>query len=157
MSKFKTGDKVRIKETAGGYDEDSRNCWFIVGKSDYDWDYTIDKYQDDFELVEDIRDSGKEHVHYDLIMKWASDPSGVVVEYFDNVEMCWKYTEKPTWVSSCQYRFKPEEPERVFPTTSLTDDELTTLFDVTLGGVADALKAIANESIKRYILELDNK
>lgn len=149
MTKFKLGDKVRLKDQVGGYPQSDFSQVFAYGVGG-DWDYTINEYEDDFELVEENK---LHHVHYDLIMKWAANPSGVVVEYFDNVDMCWKYIEKPTWVSSCQYRFKPEEPERVFPTTSLTKSEIFSIF-TTNNGVKDldaGLKAVADGAIMRYI------
>lgn len=151
MGKFKVGDKVRIKDGVVGYLQESYDTIFIYGE-DQQWDYTFHEHPDDFELVEENK---QRHVHYDLIVKWAANPSEAVVEYFDNVEMCWKYIEKPAWVSSCQYRFKPEESERVFPTTSLTDDELHELY-MNNSPHDNALESIANTAIKRYILEQED-
>ena len=152
MSKFKNGDKIRLKAGVTGWSGYTGVVWefpyedvdgISVGKLVMDW-------ENDFELAEP---SPEKHIHYDMIVQWAANPSRVV-QYCDNYSDVWDdCVDNPKWTETLRYRFKPEEPERVFPTTSLTDNELTTLFDVTLGGVADALRAIANAAIKCYILE----
>ncbi len=161
--KFKVGDKVRVKETAIGYDEDSRNCQLVFGKSYDDWNYTMDKYPDDFELVEVEQDSNnKKHIHYDMIVQWVANPSRVVqYDVFNTVsgEEDWYDcpANSPTWNPLKRYRFKPEEPERVFPTTNMTDDDLIEVYcqaDALCS--ADQYRAIANEAVKRYILEQEN-
>lgn len=159
MSKFKNGDKIRLKAGVQGWSSGYSGVVWEFPYEDVDGisvGNLVRDWEDDFELSEP---APQKHIHYDMIVEWAANHSRVV-QYWNTKDCAWydaPHDNKPAWNPETRYRFKPEEPERVFPTTSLTDDELTTLFDVTLGGVADALKAIANESIKRYILELDNK
>ncbi len=160
-NKFTIGSKIRLKPTANHWsDEYYSKTWeypnepLSVGDNPV-CDY-VRQYPDDFELVEA---TSERHIHYDMIVEWAANHSRVV-QYWNTKDCAWydaPHDNKPAWNPETRYRFKPEESARIFPTTSLTDNELTTLFDVTLGGVADALRAIANEAIKRYILELDNK
>ena len=56
----------------------------------------------------------KKHVHHDLIIAWAANPSRVVEElvkepYFGS--STWMRINNPTWDPTKQYRFKPEEPK----------------------------------------------
>ena len=162
MSKFKNGDKIRLKAGVQGWSSSYSGVVWEFPYEDVDGisvGNLVRDWEDDFELAEENK---QRHVHYDLIVEWAANPSRIV-EYLDitfiDGEESWSVCagQQPAWCPETRYRFKPDEAERTFPTTSLTDDELTTLFDVTLGGVVDALKAIANEAIKRYILEQENK
>jgi len=152
MSKFKHGDKVRIKDRVAGYSQPDYSQTFTYGVGG-DWDYTINQYEDDFELVEENK---QRHIHYDMIVEWAANPSRVVQFYDDEYYDCgWKAVtgQPPMWHTNKRYRFKPEELERVFPTTSLTDIELTQAYSPLDVGSCKAYRAIANEAIKRYILE----
>lgn len=162
MSKFNYGDVVRLKPTAIGWGSTMTRKSFVVSDEkmhpNEDLSYTIresvDSFPDDFELVEA---APEKHVHYDMIVEWAKDPSRVV-QWRDNDDCVWtnctddKQHPYPLWDETLQYRFKPEEPERVFPVTSLTKDELRKLFDIS----DDSLFAIANAAIKQYILDQEN-
>ena len=159
MSKFKNGDKIRLKAGVQGWSSGYSGVVWEFPYEDVDGisvGNLVRDWEDDFELSEP---APQKHIHYDMIVEWAANHSRVV-QYWNTKDCAWydaPHDNKPAWNPETRYRFKPEESARIFPTTSLTDNELTTLFDVTLGGVADALRAIANEAIKRYILELDNK
>lgn len=159
MNKFTIGSKIRLKPTANHWpDEYYSQTWEYpnepLSEGDITVGTTVNIYPDDFELVDYIPKPDGKHVHYDIIVEWAANPS-LAVQWRDNNECTWQDCSEdkqhPIWDEDVQYRFKPD-----FPTTSLTNDELTSLFDVTLGGVADALRAVANEAIKRYILEQEN-
>lgn len=162
MSKFKCGDKVRIKDHISGYSQPDYSQIFTYGVGG-DWDYTINKYEDDFEIVEENK---QRHIHYDMIVEWAKDPSRIVQFYDDEYYDCgWKDVvgQPPMWYTDKLYRFKPAEPERVslagvFPVTSFTDDELYTV--VAQGDslcTADDYRNVANAAIKCYILEQEKK
>jgi hypothetical protein len=46
------------------------------------------------------------HKHYDMIVAWAE---GKTIQNFNDRRMCWEdLTGDPYWVSSFQYRIKPE-------------------------------------------------
>ena len=48
------------------------------------------------------------HVHYDMIVAWAADPSRVVQVYYP-ISKTWESTPSPEWREDRQYRFK-EQP-----------------------------------------------
>ena len=47
------------------------------------------------------------HVHHDMIIEWAKDPSRVVE--IRGVDWVWRETVAPTWGTQNEYRFKPAE------------------------------------------------
>lgn len=160
-NKFTIGSKIRLKPSAENWSFSFyTRTWEYPNEplslgDDSVGSYVV-LYPNDFELVDYIPKPTEKHIHHDMIVEWAANPSRAIVEYFDNIDMCWKYIEKPTWVSSCQYRFKPE---RTFPTTSLTEKELGDIF-LTAGGwntLDDGLKAIADAAIKKYISDEESK
>ena len=123
-------------------------------------------FPDDFELVEEEpkADISKRHVHHDMIVEWAKEPSRVV-QWRDNDGCSWKDCSEdevhpyPVWDMDVQYRFKPTEPERVslsgvFPETSLTVDELLETYEDTYTH-REGLVAVANAAIKQYILDTE--
>lgn len=55
------------------------------------------------------------------------------------------------------YRTKPEEPKRVFPTTSLGVKELYALLTENEVVSFSSLQVVANEAIKRYILDMEKE
>lgn len=98
------------------------------------------------------------HPHADMIIEWAKDTSKVVEYYADEMSLHpvagWKVTDNPAWVRSMKYRFKPAKPERVFPATSLTEDELSYIYwAAPTASSKAAYKYIANAAIKQYILD----
>ena len=158
MSKFKCGDKVRLKADANFWGENHlelKKRVLTVSKQLLDGDSTVtilecvEAYPNDFELVEP---APEKHIHYDMIVEWAANPSRVVeINCFVGG---WEVEPNPTWREDEEYRFKPEEPERVFPTTSLTDEELISRYN---SGVycsrERALRDVVDTAIKQYILE----
>ena len=51
------------------------------------------------------------HVHHDMIVEWAADPSRVVE--IRGVDWIWRETVAPTWGTQNEYRFKPAEPKYI--------------------------------------------
>lgn len=51
------------------------------------------------------------HVHHDMIVAWAADPSRVVE--IRGVDWTWRETVAPTWGTQNEYRFKPAEPKYI--------------------------------------------
>lgn len=152
MSKFKYGDKVKLKSGVRGWDIRLHDMIFTVsddpiyGGTDSVVQCVIN-YGSDFELVEH---APKKHVHHDMIVEWAKDPSRVVeCKAPDND--AWTVLNHPSWHTDVQYRFRPE---RVFPETSLTDDEIKNI--VLNSQHMDKFRNIANAAIKQYILDQEN-
>ena len=50
------------------------------------------------------------HVHHDMIVAWAADPSRVVEVETDTG---WQVINTPVWTADSEYRFKPEEPKYI--------------------------------------------
>lgn len=160
---FKVGDKVRYTGVDGWHEEgetlvvsfseqpDGGHTWCV--NDDYRLDI-ISVCWEDFELVET---APEKHIHYDMIVEWAANPSRVIQFYDDEYYDCgWKDVtgQPPMWHTDKRYRFKPE---RVFPTTSLTDDELLEVYTEGYSTSVDSYRDIANAAIKRYILEQENQ
>jgi len=166
MNKFKCGDKVRLKKSAIDWGRDYYNCTWTFPDEQFSAfnesiEYFTDRYPDDFELAEEklAEPSPEKHIHHDMIVEWAANPSRVV-QYLDVIsgkEFWYDCPNQPAWNPETRYQFKPEEPERVFPTTSLTDDELQAVFDKSNGDFVEVYRDIANAAIKRYILEQETK
>ena len=164
MSKFKIGDKVRLKDDATNWAKEIYGREITVSSSEkisersaMSSGWCVANYPDDFELVEDV---SKRHVHHDMIVEWAKDPSRVV-EYFDEDLLKWvdcadSEQECPIWDKNTKYRFKPVEPERTFHVTSLTVDELLETYEDTYTH-REGLVAVANAAIKQYILDNQKK
>ena len=51
------------------------------------------------------------HVHHDMIVAWAADPSRVVESETDNGH--WVTVSNPVWWPHVKYRFKPDEPKYI--------------------------------------------
>ena len=94
----------------------------------------------------------KPHKHAEVIKAWAD---GASIEYFDSDDGEW--VTLPTlffWSEDCQYRIKPAEPEKVYPVTRMTYDELHKVYtDNLLGKVWDlkGCEEVANAAIRRAI------
>lgn len=159
MNKFKRGDKVRLKQDAVNWSLHLYTKVFTVSDdriNGYASDSVlqcVETYEDDFELAEAFV---LPHVHYDMIVEWAKNPSRIV-ECKSSIDGQWFVTTDPSWYPENQYRFKPDEPERVFPETSLTNDELQSVFDKSNGDFVEAYRYIANAAIKQYILDQEKE
>lgn len=81
------------------------------------------------------------HKHADLIIAWAN---GAEIQVKNDGN--WTDIE-PSWLKNKEYRIKPE---RVWPVTSLTDDELTSMINPHATPALN-LRNIANAAIRRYI------
>ena len=55
----------------------------------------------------DITATGTLHPHYDMIVRWASDPEKYQVQW-KNFSGVWVDVDHPVWRGSDEYRFKPE-------------------------------------------------
>ena len=54
----------------------------------------------------------EKHIHHDLIVAWAKDPKGVIIQ-FKNKSGGWMNTgdNTPSWSADVQYRIKPKTKE----------------------------------------------
>lgn len=55
----------------------------------------------------------EKHIHHDLIVAWAKDPKGVIIQYFFKQEGEWRDTvcNNPLWETGTKYRIKPKTKE----------------------------------------------
>lgn len=55
----------------------------------------------------------EKHTHHDLIVAWAKDPKGVIIQYFDTFFKEWKDTigNCPFWSEEIKYQIKPKTKE----------------------------------------------
>lgn len=99
------------------------------------------------------------HIHAELIKAWAD---GAKIQYADGPNPnnpCWHDLDKPTWNPNALYRIKPE---RVYPKSTLTFEEMYDLMWPVEGGqvrtvrhhnnyYARVFQSIADAAIKKYI------
>lgn len=170
MSKFKIGDKVlRVDSYVWNFDEGyiQKGKNYVIAEVDCTRvrveGCSIWYSEMGFELVEQEQTEAPPtpHVHHDMIVEWAANPSRVV-QWRDNDDCVWLDCSEdevhpfPVWDMNTQYRFKPVEPERVFPKTSLGIKELASHVVSEHETVSIAsLEAVANAAIKQYILDME--
>ena len=55
----------------------------------------------------------EKHIHHDLIVAWAKDPKGCIIQVKDSFNK-WNDTleNNPAWITFCKYRIKPKEVTR---------------------------------------------
>lgn len=55
----------------------------------------------------------EKHIHHDLIVAWAKDPEGCIIQYFDEWMKDWRNTasNSPHWTNTLVYRIKPKTKE----------------------------------------------
>ena len=63
--------------------------------------------------IEHYTPEPKKHIHHDLIVAWAKDPKGCVIQVKDSFNK-WNDTleNNPAWITFCKYRIKPKEVTR---------------------------------------------
>lgn len=114
---FKVGDKVKYKPT--GSPESNNHIRDKV--------YTISEVEPTqgwltFEeggwpvlsmWIEKYIPEPQKHIHHDLIVAWAKDPKGCVIQVKDSFNK-WNDTleNNPAWITFCKYRIKPKEVQR---------------------------------------------
>lgn len=91
----------------------------------------------------------KPHVHKDVIIAYANGA---------NIQYCefgtWIDTDAPSFHPSCEYRIKPE---REYPVTSLSMDDLYVIYAGHCMPLPCVLVKIANAAIKQYIIDTEGK
>ena len=65
------------------------------------------KQEDALEADSGIAATGTLHPHYDMIVRWASDPEKYQVQW-KNLSGVWVDVAHPVWKAGDKYRFKPE-------------------------------------------------
>lgn len=90
----------------------------------------------------------KSHKHAELIKKWAD---GAHIQILGIDGETWIADTHPNWHLDNKYRTKPE---RKFPKTSLTTQELNSIYD-TSHTIHQAMFNVANMAIKQYILDIE--
>lgn len=62
--------------------------------------------------IEHYAPEPEKHIHHDLIVAWAKDPKGCVIQVKDSFNK-WNDTleNNPAWITFCKYRIKPRTKE----------------------------------------------
>ena len=62
--------------------------------------------------IEHYTPEPEKHIHHDLIVAWAKDPKGCVIQVKDSFNK-WNDTlgNNPAWITLCEYRIKPKTEE----------------------------------------------
>jgi hypothetical protein len=96
----------------------------------------------------------KPHKHAEVIKAWA-DGSSVQFLQEHTEGNCWVDIADPSWNVTKEYRVKP----RVFPKSSLNSVELYDMWAAgsACGPITDIMKHIADEAVKRHILDLEKE
>lgn len=93
--------------------------------------------------------------HYDLRIAHAN---GADIESSMDGGLTWWLNTEPLWREDTLYRVAiPKPPERVFPVTSLTDDELIAIWHNGGNWCVTQYRAIANAAIKRFVEDTENE
>jgi hypothetical protein len=139
---YESGDMVRC--TLGGYD------WYI-NHTAYSTESFIAQHlrQGSSEHTNKQESKMKPHKHAELIKKWAD---GVEIEFQFQGTKTWCVAESPNWVNDTVYRVKPS---RVFPVTSLTEDQLDDYVTHSGANGGCIFTIAANAAIKQYILDTE--
>lgn len=82
------------------------NFWDQILCNEHSEGVSLDYYKQEGAL-EDIAATGTLHPHYDMIVRWASDPQKYQVQW-KNFSGVWVDVDHPVWRGSDEYRFKPE-------------------------------------------------
>ena len=95
-----------------GYDVSScieYNFWDYVLCNEYGEQVSLEYYKQEViaEADPDITTTSTLHPHYDMIVRWASDPEKYKVQW-KNFSGVWVDVDHPVWRGSDEYRFKPE-------------------------------------------------
>ena len=59
-----------------------------------------------------LAEQPQKHIHHDLIVAWAKDPKGCIIQVKDSFNK-WNDTleNNPAWITFCKYRIKPKTKE----------------------------------------------
>lgn len=116
VQEFKVGDKFIVTKQSfrdQGYTEvytvsktDSFNMiHFISHNNEEALVYTSE--------IEHYTPEPEKHIHHDLIVAWAKDPKGCIIQWYDPNLVKWRccIENKPSWSDELTYRIKPKTKE----------------------------------------------
>lgn len=85
------------------------NFWDYVLCNEGGEEVSLEYYKQEVavEANPDLTATGTLHPHYDMIVRWASDPEKYPVQW-KNSSGVWVDVDLPVWVGGDEYRFKPE-------------------------------------------------
>lgn len=92
----------------------------------------------------------KPQKHAEFIHAWAD---GAEIEFYLNLSAGWVDKPSHVWFDEVEYRIK----ERKFPKSSLTSEECSLICRGSGMQSTLSLKLVADEAVKRYILEQENE
>ena len=117
VQEFKVGDKVKYKDDQCAsinnhvqskvYTVEKVEEWFGPESGQRVW------FEDSaFVCWSGRLELSNQHIHHDLIVAWAKDPKGCVIQVKDSFNK-WNDTlgNNPAWITFCEYRIKPKTEE----------------------------------------------
>ncbi len=119
---FKVGDKVKYKKgedfSGNGHQPDKEYTIsevIVYGEGNL---HNLIKFKGEMNgcyshRLEHFVPQPEKHIHHDLIVAWAKDPKGVIIQHFDKYFKEWKNTigNSPYWHETIKYRIKPKTKE----------------------------------------------
>ena len=87
------------------------NFWDQILCDEHNEEVSLDYYKQEVAVEaegseSDIPATGTLHTHYDMIVRWASDPEKYRVQWKNRSDV-WVDVDHPVWRGSDEYRFKP--------------------------------------------------
>ena len=79
--------------------------WGQILCNEHNEEVSLDYYKQE-DALEDLAATGTLHPHYDMIVRWASDPEKYQVQW-KNISGVWVDVATPIWRGKDEYRFKP--------------------------------------------------
>lgn len=167
---FKVGDKVKYKEgedySCNGHQPDKE---YTISEVHHFWqgdNYTLIRFKGEnigcySQRLEHCQPEPQKHIHHDLIVAWAKDPKGCIIQWYDPRLVEWLSCNEntPSWSAELNYRIKPKTKEVtrwkwVFKVADsyevtnayYTEDEAKTHFDKPLHKIEDS-KVTAIEEV----------
>lgn len=90
----------------------------------------------------------KPHKHAEVIKAWAD---GAEIEFRGDHHKEWMPALSPSWADYNEYRIKPVEPERVYPQTAMTNNELKVFAHRAGTTCVDDCRDAANAALRRAV------
>ena len=157
MSEFKAGDIVKFTELVSHYEDITLGKEYLLYESQTGCDqglFILDDIAEtnffprDYPEFTELAKPSNKRPHYDLRIAHAN---GADIECYRGDTNSWHTCECPSWFPDQQYRIAiPKVPERIFPVTSLSDEELVDIYCSTDGFFSvDKYRAIANAALRR--------
>lgn len=116
VQEFKVGDKFIV--TKQSFRDQGYTEVYTVSKTDSFGMIHFLNHDNEEALVyineiEHYTPEPEKHIHHDLIVAWAKDPKGCIIQWYDPNLVKWRccIENKPSWSDELTYRIKPKTKE----------------------------------------------